>query len=222
MCAKPSTSVPCMDKVILILRCVQSNHPVWKAVKEFAEDVRKTNADKEAKVAEIKKRDKQAQGPNQGQDPKPEDQIPTQNEMNLNAEFLEKTEREISDLVEILWEFDRGEIYASETRDEKDLTTAVENKRTKNCFKKQQDKPRVLSTYNICGDKALHICMLMAYSSPEKSQERMALLEVVRQLIHKHKDRWVCCMCAFIRIYVYMCGRMYAQGKTWLSNRGGR
>jgi hypothetical protein len=50
-------------------------------------------------------------------------------------------------------------------------------------------KPRVLHTYNVCGDKALHICMLVAYSYAEDSPEREALLDVVKKLIKKFDNR---------------------------------
>ncbi len=97
--------------------------------------------------------------------------------------FFESTKTELNELVEALWLYDKGDIYWG-------------------CD--GEDETKVLSTYNICGDKALHVCMLVAYSYGENSAERKVLLEVVKLLIDK-------------------CAQQYAQSinepQNWLNYR---
>jgi hypothetical protein len=68
-------------------------------------------------------------------------------------------------LVQRLFEFDRHELYPKD--------------------KENISESSVLRNYNICGDKALHMCILMAYKHPEKSRQREALLNVAKVLIER-------------------------------------
>jgi hypothetical protein len=95
-------------------------------------------------------------------------------------------------LISVLWEFDGGEMYVEQQEDDDDdnkskSSRSEEDAKTKRKAEKdaQIEKSRVLSTYNICGDKALHICMLVAYSHPNDCPARIALLEVAKELIKK-------------------------------------
>jgi hypothetical protein len=53
------------------------------------------------------------------------------------------------------------------------------------------DVSRMLQTYNICGDKALHMCMLMAYRYGQGSSNmRDVFINLAKELIEKREQQY--------------------------------
>jgi hypothetical protein len=74
-------------------------------------------------------------------------------------------------------------------REESEVSSFTRNTR-QNMTKQLQDEllPKLLQferneEYNICGDKALHMCILAAYTYEEKNPSRKFLLQLAKELI---------------------------------------
>ncbi len=87
----------------------------------------------------------------------------------MQTEVRRRIEALQARLVPILLEFDRGGVYDSELQDE-----AV--------------KSSICEYYNICGDKALHMCILSAYKYEEGTLERRALVDVAKMLLQQCEE----------------------------------
>jgi hypothetical protein len=107
------------------------------------------------------------------------------------AAIFEQKRKEMERLTSILWEFDCGEIYLQKAEEEENIVSkpGEENEESQCKAKKEAEieKSQILSTYIICGDKALHICMHVAYSYDEGSEMRRFLVKVAKKLISKHR-----------------------------------
>ncbi len=174
---------------------MQANHPIWKLIKEFAELIGKAHKQAKQEAQEDERQRKKWWSRRQKELKKALNSLTTSERIKqeqLNAEedkkFKQKETRSKAEearlrtkklqelttsleekLLPVLESFDQGLMYSPDEKDD-------------------EKKWLPLLTYNICGDKALHMCMLTAYKYPEKSLERNALKVVVKKLIHRFGD----------------------------------
>jgi hypothetical protein len=185
---------------------LQANHPIWKKIESFAEAVTKlhANANKEAESSarsrEIRMKREQHLSEELREKFEKEQQAEKRKEREERLDRLKKqTQAWKTKLVSLLWEFDSGEIYMPMQEEEEEeernkSKRAASNSNSKEASNRKAEKEaaieksRILSTYNICGDKPLHICMLVAYSYPNESPARTALLEVAKEFIWKNQN----------------------------------
>jgi hypothetical protein len=175
----------------------QANHPIWQKTKAFGEAVSKLHeAEYLARLREIKSKWPHETKEKLVTEQQAGKQTETREQKERVARLKQKTQEWQSKLVSLLWEFDRGEIYMpsqEEEEEEKNKRKRAAGFSIEACDEEEEEeheeqeavieRSMILSTYNICGDKALHICMLVAYSHPDDSPARLALLEVAQELI---------------------------------------
>jgi len=151
----------------------QANHPIWGRLKKFAERVGRQNTKtlKEAAARKHHSQQKQQRGSSPARaDDKDDSESVIDFERKLKLKEYIKEQRE--KLLPILLEYDQGEVYSPSEANE-------------------LKKGKILKQYNICGDKALHMCMLMAYRYGQGSSNmRDVFINLAKELIEKREQQY--------------------------------